>query len=444
MYLRWIPFLLFSKHLSLRIMDGIGRLPPELILYIAKHLEKQQDISSFTRCSWKLYNLLHRYLCRFNSHHHKGSAFIFAAENGYTELVTRLLEAGASIGSVSVRDTRDRVVDEHGALINPLIVAIQNGHMATLAALLDESRPGLACSPVQLRAALHWVLRSRRADLFEIIIAKDPPLGLPDGDDEDYDMRSRQDTALGVAITVGCDNAVIERLLQQGAHIEEQETPCPWYEATVQRGGQMLDLLIKYGHRPKSDRVLSLLAMNTDDPSTVKRFTTDVVDWGMDIHIYRHIALFTAVDQGHFNMVKFLIENGANPNLTCEYNNWRGPFNITWIAVQAKHFEILEYLVVKRQVQPDRDALEKAREMKFDKAICLLSGFSYKDIAPKLDIPSYIAILEEQSGKKPSPNFHATPRLPCACPVSEPAALGLIQMHQNPLLAMQWPLNNYH
>jgi hypothetical protein len=55
-----------------------------------------------------------------------------------------------------------------------------------------------------------------------MIIAKGPPLGLPDSDDEDYDMRSRQDTALSVAIAVGCDNAVIERLLQQGAHVEEQ------------------------------------------------------------------------------------------------------------------------------------------------------------------------------------------------------------------------------
>ncbi|KAL3477463.1 ankyrin repeat-containing domain protein [Aspergillus californicus] len=411
-------------------MACLSRLPIELILSIADYLPKQRDISSFMRTNRKLYHVLHPFLCRFNSRHREGSAFVFAAKHGCTDLVNKLFNAGASVGSVKLRDPEDCLLEEFGSIINPLLVAAQSGHAETLQALLKDSQSDRACTLVQLRSALHWALRSRDTEVFQMLIAKNAPLSLPSPDDYEYNPCVRRDTALGVAIASGCSNDLVKHLLRQGAEIDEKENPYPWYEATVQRGGEMLQLLLNHGRWPKSDRILCELALRSNDPSVLETFT-DVEKGGIDVRVYGHTALFTAVEKGHIDMVKYLIERGANPNLTCSYKNWGGLYNITWMAVQARHFEILEYLITKQGVRPDQDALEKAREMEFEQAVSLLSTCSYEDIPAKTTIAAYISMLERKV-KKPSPEFHAVEWLPCMCPVSESRYIPFIKLYLSP------------
>ncbi|KAL4939436.1 hypothetical protein BDV06DRAFT_214320 [Aspergillus oleicola] len=382
-------------------MPRLSRLPIELIFAITNCLSKQKGISSFMRSGYKLY------------------PFVFAAKHGCTDLVNKLFNARASVGSVKLRDPEDDLLEEFGSIIYPLLVAAQSGHAATLQALLKESRPDRAYTRVQLRSALHWALRSRDTEVFRMIIAKNAPLSLPSPDDHEYNQSTESVTALGVAIASGCSNDIVRRLLQQGAEVDEQENPYPWYEATVQRGGELLQFLLNHGHRPKSDRILCVLALRNNDPSMLEVFT-DVEKGGIDVRVYDHTALFTAVEKGHIDMVKYLIKQGANPNLTCSYKSWKGLYNITWMA-----------LITKQGVRLDQDAIEKAREMESEQAVSLLSTCSYEDIPAKTDIAAYVAMLERNI-KKPSPDFHAVECLPCMCPVSESKYIPFIEMYRSP------------
>ncbi|KAL4877579.1 ankyrin repeat-containing domain protein [Aspergillus karnatakaensis] len=357
-------------------MARLIRLPAELILHIAQYLSSQRDINSLLRSHRVLYHLLHPYLCRFNARRRDGSAFVFAARNGDISLIHKLLNAGSSIGSVEARDPEDCAMEEWGTIINPLVIAAQNSHLAALNVLLNESRA----------------------------------------------------------------NEIIEHLLLQGAEVNVKENPHPWYEAAVQRGGEMLQLLFKYGRRPKSDRALSEVAFRSNDPSLLEPFTQAAKgDPMIDIRVYGHTALFTAVDRGHFEVVKYLIQRGANPNLTAQYKFWRGDFSITWMAVQAlaRQVETLEYLVKQHGVRPDQDALDKARELRLEDAISLLEEFSYENIPGKMDISSYVAMMELKS-KKPSPESYAMDWLPCLVSASEPQELPLIEMYSD--YSLPWEL----
>ena len=80
------------------------------------------------------------------------------------------------------------------------------------------------------------------------------------------------------------------------------------------------------------------------------------------MRVYGRIALFTAFEEGKYDIVKYLIERGANPNLTCSYKSWRELYNITWIAVQAQHFGNLDHLITKQGALPDQNAVDKTRE----------------------------------------------------------------------------------
>ncbi|KAH8423566.1 ankyrin repeat domain-containing protein [Aspergillus melleus] len=402
---------------------SLSRLPLELILMIARFLRCHRDISSFMRSTRTFYHLVHPILCRFNARNHRSSGLLFAATNGLTDLVEKLFAAGASIeASDRTNDSREYELRVDGSFTkpgNPILAAAYHGHPATVKALLSEDRPGQSYVKPQLRPVLHWALRSQKIEIVDLMLAEGAGLGPPHNIDSIYEeVCMKQNTALGVAICSGCSNEIIERLLQRGAEVLEYERPHPWYEATVQREGQMLQLLLKHGRRPKSDKVLGELAMRSNDTSALARMT-DPANGGLDIRVHGHPALFTAVEKGHFDMVKYLIAHGANPNLRCNYYEWRGPYSTVWAAVQARRMDILDYLVTEQGVRPDEQDLQQAVKMEFEEAVTFLSSHDYQNVPEKKDIPSYVAVMKRKMKLKRVPGFDIVTRSPLRCPTSE-------------------------
>ncbi|KAL4901565.1 hypothetical protein BDW74DRAFT_170028 [Aspergillus multicolor] len=383
-------------------VSSLARLPNELILMVTEYLPRQKDLSAFMRCNKRLYHLLHPALCRLNVQEHNSTALLFAAENNYTTLAKALIKSGASAAAIHPTGFRRYSGNYLSFSPNPLIEAAQHGHISTLAVLLSEPEPPLAYRwilEVKLRALLHWALNTGDTDLdsLDMVLAKRPPLGLPRSADERYNGSIMKNTALGLAIVRGCSTAIIERLLRAGADIDERESPHPWLEATVQRGGEMRELMVSYGLRPKSDRILCEIAQRFDDPDMLGLFT-DPKQGGLDVAVYGHTALFTAVDQGHFKVVKYLAQQGANANLKFYYGDRRWPYSTAWPAIRNRRMDILRYLVDEADMDPSVEDVVMAVGMDSDEAEHYLLGYECADVVKKVDIPTYVAIMEQEEG----------------------------------------------
>ncbi|KAL5334637.1 ankyrin, partial [Aspergillus crustosus] len=408
---------------------SLSGLPSELILLITDVLVNQKDLNSFMRSNRRFYTVIRPVLYRHNAHHRNSSALLFAAKHGCTHLVQRLFAAGASLsasdtGEGCYYDVKpDGSITDHG---NPLLAAAQQGYLATVRALLGESRPSRACTKPQIRPVLHWAIRSGNLELLNVILPTKVSLGMMDRADRHYNHRRKNSSALGVAIHAGCSNTILERLLEEGAEVDETEDPHPWYEAATQRGGQMLELMLKYGRRPKSDRILSELALGRNNTAALEIFT-DTSAGGLDIRVYGHTALFTAVEQGHFDVVKWLIAKGANPHLHCTYRDAGGIYSTIWAAVEAQRSDILRYLIIEQAVRPDEQDLKEAKDLGFEEGVALLSECNYANNIPdKEDIPSYVARMEQETSTKPPRGFRVAKCSPCRLPNSQAMFIPLL------------------
>ncbi|KAL4908842.1 hypothetical protein BDW74DRAFT_174071 [Aspergillus multicolor] len=86
-------------------------LPPELLLMIAKNLDAPSDLNSFSQASKRLYPIVSDVLYRGNITVDDCSALFWAARQGMTGTITRILGYGVDV------DTRDdtKILLQHGA-----------------------------------------------------------------------------------------------------------------------------------------------------------------------------------------------------------------------------------------------------------------------------------------------------------------------------------------
>ncbi|KAF7159651.1 hypothetical protein CNMCM5623_005031 [Aspergillus felis] len=248
--------------------------------------------------------------------------------------------------------------------------------------MLSETRPGQACSPAQMRTVLHWAIQSRVSDLVDLMIHHKAPL---DPARDEMDALS----ALGVAV-ISQDISIMLRLLDAGAQPGQEEDPCPIARAIETGQLQVIELLIKHGIRLNSDTGLCTMARQ-NDKVLLQRF----IDYGLDLSLDGHTALFTAIMYGQYEMVEFLIEKGANPHLMCELWLRDGDYLDTLLyssigfAIYFRHLHILKLLLAKG-VLPEQDDLCLAVKKEFEEAVALLSKFSNQELPPKYTIEGYM------------------------------------------------------
>ncbi|PLB44329.1 ankyrin repeat protein [Aspergillus steynii IBT 23096] len=321
---------------------NLDQLPTEILLLIAQCLADQRGINALVQTSRNLYNSLYHFLCLHNVQHEKGSALLFAAQNGYTGLTTKLLDAGLEISSFeSLNEVAyDKSRDEDLSRANPLLMSAQAGHNSTLDLMLSEKRPDQACSRAQLRTVLHWAIRSHNKQLVELMIEHQAPLD-PAGTEREAP------SALGVAVSSRY-YSIIPHFLDLGARAGKHECPCPIEQAIYDDQPSLIALLFEHGVRLNCDCGLCYIA-SRGDTATLQL----LIDHGIDLSVYGNAALLYAIMEGQYDMTKLLIDNGASPNYNCRFTIFKeDDLNVFWydaidFAVHFERVDILKLLLEK-------------------------------------------------------------------------------------------------
>lgn len=342
---------------------------------------------SLVQTNWRLYRPLHAFLCNFNIQHHQSSGLLFAALTGNSTLVNEFLDAGASIASFELLpDEDENDFDDFEKQDSPLLRAAQNGHVGILETMLSETNPSRACIPPQLRIVLHWAIEAGDQVIVELMVANGAPLGRSQ-------FPSDNSTALSQALEFRYDESIIECILQTRWK-PTALFPDPCVQATYYSDTSILQLLLRYGIRPKSTRIFSHIARRGDTTSL-----RVLIDSGLDIVVYGHIALFIAIDLGHRAMVELLPEEGANPHLSSMDTNW-SYYSTICHAVLYRQLDILKVLVAKR-VRPDRQDLQLVIDLKFLEAVAILEDFSYEDVPKKTRREKWVQYWEDKCSVDP-------------------------------------------
>ncbi|GKZ81640.1 hypothetical protein AnigIFM56816_006161 [Aspergillus niger] len=364
-------------------MASLNHLPMELLLWVVRYLATQGDISHLMQATKHLYHTLHPFLCEYNVRHNGSSALLWAAQNGETPLVTKLLAAGANIAAyvpparyVERKVRNGRNIDPW-AKKNPLLYAAQGGHIQILKLLLGETRSGQAASPAQLRSVLHWALNQHDEKLVELMLAHKAPL------DPATESRGAP-SALGVAMAAGY-TTILSRLLALGARPGPDETPCPTQLAICANNHHFVRLFLDRGWGLNTDEGLNHIA-HEDDRAMLQL----LFEYGLDLQACSPVPLFTAIRDGHYEMAELLIDNGIQKDLSCVLHPrsgfpWGSEYGAVGFAILYERLDILRLLLDKGFLPEPRD-FELASERDLVEAVSLLKPFAEQDLRAHMSI----------------------------------------------------------
>ncbi|KAH1669671.1 hypothetical protein KXV65_004749 [Aspergillus fumigatus] len=160
------------------------------------------------------------------------------------------------------------------------------------------------------------------------------------------------------------------------------EDECPVVAAVKYHRFHELRVLVRLGDCGHWDEALSL-ALDT------RPIFDHMVDNGVEIKKYGHVALFGAITEGKKDWVEFLISQGADPNLCLSTESDIGggekKYSSIYHAILNGHLDVCKFLI-EHGVQPEEDDLQLAREKEYDEIVGILSGFSYVDVPEKEDL----------------------------------------------------------
>lgn len=199
--------------------------------------------------------------------------------------------------------------------------------------MLSGKRPGQAPPSAQLRTVLHWAIRSRKRQLLKLMIEHKAPLDLAGTNKE---ARSALDVAVHSHYY-----SIVPRLLDLGAQPGKREWPNSIDLAMYHGQTSLIELFFKRFFRLSSDYGLCYIA-SRGDTATLQ----PLIDHRIDLGFYGKAALLYAIKEGHYDMTRLLIDNGASPNYYCRFSEMRIDHNIFWYdAIEfAMHFERIEIL----------------------------------------------------------------------------------------------------
>jgi ankyrin repeat protein len=312
----------------------------------------------------------------------------FAVRENQLEIARFLLEQGADPLSLAVSDslidiTRDRGYSEmekvletnlataHGASPRgePIASAIRERDLAKVRSQLDASPQLLHAGDGRSNQPIHWAVMTRQIEIIDELLARDAdinaarfdgarPIHLTNGD---YNYRGWRDVPKEILTTPA---EVLDHLRARGAYVD------------INTAASIGDL----------ERVRELL---DQDPSLANRVSEYVT-----YYIGSGAPLKNAAARGHIEIVKLLLEHGADPNLREEGIAPHG--HSLYSAVYYGHYEIAKLLLAKGAypnppVESSADALSIARMNKDDKMAELLCSYG---AARSVDILSYYGDVE--------------------------------------------------
>ncbi len=296
----------------------------------------------------------------------------FAVREDRVEVAQFLLERGADPLSLAVNDslldiTRDRAYPEmrklletalagaHGASPqgNAIAAAIRKRNPAAVRRLLDASPELLHAGDERSNQPIHWAVMTRQIDLIDELVARGAdinaqrfdgarPIQLTNGD---YHYRGWRDVPKDTAAT---PEAVLAHLVALGAHLD----------------------ICTAAHTGDLKRVRELV---DQDPSLANRVSDYVAYYACS-----GTPLRNAAAKGHIEIVKLLLERGADPNLPEEGIAPRG--HALYSAVYGGHLEIARLLLengayASAAVESSADCLSMAIRCGERKMIDLLASY---------------------------------------------------------------------
>ncbi len=291
------------------------------------------------------------------SHYAYRTPIYFAVRENQLEAARFLLEHGADPLSLAVNDSlldiaRDRgylemekllektLAESHGASSKgePIAAAIRERDLERVRSLLDVSPDLLHAGDSHSNQPIHWAVMTRQIDVIDELLARGAdinatrfdgarPVQLTNGD---YNYRGWRDVPKDVTTTPA---EVLAYLRARGAYID------------ICTAASIGDL----------ERVRELLDR---DPSLANRVSEYVT-----YYIGSGAPLKNAAARGHMEIVKLLLERGADPNLSEEGIAPHG--HALYSAVYNGHYEIAKLLLEKGaypspEVESSADALSIA------------------------------------------------------------------------------------
>ena len=312
----------------------------------------------------------------------------FAVRENRVEVASYLLDHGADPLSLAVNDSlleiaRDRGYPEmenllenkiaklHGASAKgePIAAAIRERDLAKVRALLEASPGLLHAGDMRSNQPIHWAVMTRQLSVIDELLSRGAdinarrsdgarPIHLTNGD---YHYRGWRDVPKDIATT---PQEVFQHLVKRGAVVD-------------------LGMAAATGDMARVRELLD------QDPSMVSR----VCEYG-SYYIGCGAPIKNAAAKGHLEIVKLLLERGANPNLSEEGIAPRG--HALYSAVANGHFEIAKLLLEhganpNAPVESSADALSRAISNKDQKMIDLLCSYG---AARSVDLLAYYNDLQ--------------------------------------------------
>lgn len=280
-------------HNTTNIMPLLLSLPTELLQWIVDILTSVQDINALVLTNKHLYELFNLHLYRYDALHENSSALLWAAEHGNQETLHLSLSQGADISTS----------DEDGK--TPLILATQGEDVGMVQALLATPNIDVNAKDHLGWTALMFASAFGLVQVMELLL-NDPRIDVNCVDEEGS-------TPLIMAASSGHDTAVKLLLAADGIDVDREDN----------HGWTALWHAVSNGHE---DVVRSLVTRVKD---------VDLPTAGLE----EGTPLIEAVEQGHIEVVRVLLEAGADPNFLALAE--RGPLSF---AAQNGHAEIITLL----------------------------------------------------------------------------------------------------
>lgn len=312
----------------------------------------------------------------------------FAVRENQLEVAAFLLEHGADPLSLAVNDglldiCRDRgyeemqklleanLADVHGASPKGTAVAaaIRERDLPKVRSILDASPELLHAGDERSNQPIHWAVMTRQIDMIDELLARGAdinasrfdgarPIQLTNGD---YHYRGWRDVPTEIATTPA---DVLAHLRARGAYCD----------------------ICTAAHIGDLERVKELL---DEDPSLANRVSKYVT-----YYLGSGAPLKNAAARGHLEIVKLLLERGADPNLAEEGIAPHG--HALYSAVYNGHYDIAKLLLERGAypnppVESSADALSIAKMNKDEKMVELLCSHG---AARSVDILSYYGDVE--------------------------------------------------